>query len=327
VTKCPTALGATKLTKRQQMKRIPIGALPAFEAAARHLSFKYAAKDLNLSPSAVSHAITKLEKDLGTLLFDRSNSALLLTTEGQLLYRPVAEAMALLRGAMDAISARQSLVLRLHSSPSFAAQWLAPRLNRFLAENPGFEVTVSADAKPVHFAQDQFDVDIVYGLVEHQGLTIHSLGPVDIQPMCSPEMAKQLDTVDDLHRTPLIRSMIKTVTWSDWFLANGSSVPPQPTLRFDRSFMAIAAAADGMGVCLEAVKLAERELCSGRLVQPFAGRTVTLTEANHFLVYPQQNEARPVVRAFRDWLLAALAHDEGQEAKAMEPAGFAMVEH
>jgi DNA-binding transcriptional LysR family regulator len=84
-------------------------------------------------------------------------------------------------------------------------------------------------------------------------------------------------------------------------------MPPQPSIRFDRSFMAIAAAADGMGVCLEAVKLAERELASGRLVQPFAGRAVALTEANHFLTYPQRNEARPVVSAFRDWLLAALS--------------------
>ncbi|MBO9195260.1 LysR family transcriptional regulator [Rhizobium sp. 16-449-1b] len=290
------------------MKRIPIGGLPAFEAAARHLSFKLAAKDLNLSPSAVSHAITKLEREIGTLLFDRSHGELRLTADGLMFQRPVVEAMALLRGAMETLSARQSLVLRLHSSPSFAAQWLAPRLNRFLIDNPGFEVTISADTKPVHFAQDQFDVDIVYGLNDHhEGLVIHSLGPVEVQPMCTPEMARQLETVEDLHRVPLIRSMIKNVSWSDWFHANGSAMPRQPALRFDRSFMAIAAAADGMGVCLEAVKLAERELSSGRLVQPFAGRAVALTEANHFLVYPQRNEARPVVRAFRDWLLAAVS--------------------
>lgn len=113
------------------MKRIPIGGLPAFEAAARHLSFKLAAKDLNLSPSAVSHAITKLEREIGTLLFDRSHGELRLTADGLMFQRPVVEAMALLRGAMETLSARQSLVLRLHSSPSLAAQWLAPRLNGF----------------------------------------------------------------------------------------------------------------------------------------------------------------------------------------------------
>lgn len=286
------------------MRRIPIGAMPVFEAAARHLSFKTAAHELNLSPSAVSHAITKLEKDLGTLLFDRSRQGLTLTPDGLMFQPPIVEALGLMRGAVDAMSARQSLVLRLHSSPSFAALWLAPRLNAFLAENPGFEVTISADPEPVHFAHDQFDVDIVYGLPEQEGLAIHSLGTAEIQPMCTPALAEKLDRIEDLHTVPLIRSMIKTVSWPDWFRANGVPSPPPPTIRFDRSFMAIAAAVDGMGVCLEGIQLAERDLAAGRLVLPFAGRSMPVFEANHFLVYPQRNDRRPVVRAFRDWLLA-----------------------
>lgn len=288
------------------MRRIPIGALPVFEAAARHLSFKAAANELHLSPSAVSHAITKLERDVGTLLFDRSRNALALTPDGLLLQRPIMEALTLVRGAVDALSNRQALVLRLHSSPSFAAQWLGPRLNSFLEENPGFEVSISADPEPARFAQDQFDVDIVYGLTDSEGLVVHSLGPAEIAPMCSPAMAEKLGTIEDLHRVPLIHSMIKTVSWPDWCRANGAIIPPPPTIRFDRSFMAITAAVDGMGVCLESVQLAEREIAAGRLVLPFAGRSVTLAEANHFLVYPQRNEKRPVVNAFRDWLLAML---------------------
>jgi LysR family glycine cleavage system transcriptional activator len=289
------------------MKRISIGALPVFEAVARHLSFKAAAVELNLSPSAVSHAITKLEGDIGTLLFDRSRTSLALTQDGLTFQRPIVEAVGLIRGAVDALFDRQALVLRLHSSPSFAAQWLAPRLNGFLAENPSFEVTISADPEIVHFVHDKFDVDIVYGLPDQEGLVIHSLGPAEIAPMCSPAMAERLATVEDLHRVPLIHSMIKMVSWSDWFRANGGTAPPPQSIRFDRSFMAIAAAADGMGVCLDSVRLAERDLQSGRLVLPFAGRAVALTEANHFLVYPQRNEERPVIRAFRDWLMATLA--------------------
>jgi DNA-binding transcriptional LysR family regulator len=288
------------------MKRIPIGALPVFEAVARHMSFKAAAVELNLSPSAVSHAITKLEADIGTLLFDRSRNNLTLTHDGLMFQGPVVEALGLIRGAVDTLFDRQALVLRLHSSPSFAAQWLAPRLNSFLSENPGFEVTISADPEVVRFVQDQFDVDIVYGLPEQEGLVIHSLGSTDIQPMCAPAMAERLKKFEDLDQVPLIRSMIKTVSWPDWFRANGLPMPPPQTIRFDRSFMAIAAAVDGMGVCLESVRLAERDLASGRLVLPFAGRSVALVEANHFLVYPHRNEQRPVVSAFRDWLLATL---------------------
>ncbi|WP_260929654.1 LysR substrate-binding domain-containing protein [Novosphingobium sp. 9] len=303
------------------MRRISIGALPVFEAAARHLSFKEAARELHLSPSAVSHAITRLERDIGTLLFDRSRSTLRLTPDGTLFARPVAEALGLVRGAMDSISQRQSLVLRLHSSPSFAAQWLAPRLNQFLADNPGFEVTISADPEAVRFSQDTYDVDIVYGLDEAEGLVVHSLGTAELQPMCTPEMARKLTTPEDLHHVPLIRSMIKTVNWADWFRANGTAAPPPPAIRFDRSFMAIAAAVDGLGVCLETVQLAERELASGRLVCPFADRTVALHEANHFLVYPQRNEHRPVVRAFRNWLLTTLGQQQPEAIEeTREPA-------
>ncbi len=289
------------------MRRISIGALPVFEAVARHLSFKAAAIELNLSPSAVSHAITKLEGDVGTLLFDRSRNGLALTHDGLMFQRPIVEAVGLIRGAVDALFDRQAMVLRLHASPSFAALWLSPRLNSFLAAHPDFEVTISADPEVVHFVHDKFDVDIVYGLPEQEGLVAHSLGPVEVQPMCSPAMAERLDRIDDLHQVPLIRSMIKTVSWTDWFRANGGAAPPPQSIRFDRSFMAIAAAVDGMGVCLESVRLAERDLAAGRLVQPFAGRSVALVEANHFLVYPHRNEERPVIRAFRDWLLAALS--------------------
>lgn len=303
------------------MRRIPIGALPVFEAAARHLSFKSAANELNLSPSAVSHAMGKLEREIGSLLFDRSQGTLRLTPDGALFLRPVAEALRLMQGAMDMLADRRSAVLRLHSSPSFAAQWLTPRLGAFLAEHPGFEVTVSADPDPVRFEQDRFDVDIVYGLTEHEGLAVHSLGAADIQPMCTPEMATRLSSVADMRRVPLIRSLVKTVSWHDWFRANGVAPAAPATVAFDRSFMAIAAAMDGIGVCLEAVQLAERELASGRLVLPFAGRAVGLREANHFLVYPQRHEHRPVVRAFRDWLLAALR--QPAEGRAVDPVARA----
>src|SRR5918998_2495319 len=118
---------------------MPLSFLRAFEAAGRTGSFRAAAAELNLTPSAVSHAVRKLEEALGTNLFLRDARAVRLSYEGEALMRHVSRAFDELRRGMEAVSTRGPQLLRLHSAPSFAAQWLSPRLSRFLAECPGIE--------------------------------------------------------------------------------------------------------------------------------------------------------------------------------------------
>ena len=286
---------------------ISLGSLNVFDAAARHLSFKAAANELNLSPSAVSHAIAKLERDLGALLFDREGRQLSLTLDGRTLHAPVEEALALVRSGIKAVASRQAEVLRLHSAPSFAAQWLTPRLHKFLATNPGMEVQIAADTDYSRFTNDEFDADIVYGARAQEGLAVYPLGDEHIQPLCTPSLATQIAQPADLLDHTLICSTLKSVQWNSWFRANGVQTEPGSTMRFDRSFMAISAAADGLGICLDSSRLAERELANGRLVAPFAGRSEDLIETGHYLVYPKRNAGRPIVKAFTRWLLAELA--------------------
>ena len=237
---------------------IAFGSLRAFDAAARHGSFRLAAEELNLSPSAVSHAISKLEKSLGALLFDRNGRSLSLTQNGQTLHKHVEEAFSHIRVGVTAVSARQAQLLRLHTAPSFAAQWLTPRLADFLEKHPGMEVRIAASTDYSRFAADEFDADIVYGKPDNDSLVVHSLGREVVKPMCSPKMAEKIRTPEDLYGLTLIRSSLKAVTWEDWFKANRMKAPEAVGMRFDRSFMSVQAAADGLGVCLDSTRLAER---------------------------------------------------------------------
>jgi LysR family transcriptional regulator, glycine cleavage system transcriptional activator len=295
---------------------VPVNALRVFEAAARLGSFKVAAEELALSPSAVSHAIAKLERDIGVILFDREGKRVSLTLDGQMLQSPVEEAFGLLRTALTSVLTRQSRVLRLHAAPSFAAQWLTPRLASFYAAHPGVEVQIAASTDYSRFNNDEFDADIVYRKPDSEGLICVSLGQEEVQPMCTPALAERIQTPSDLLEHILICSSLKAVTWEDWFRANEIVPPKIIGMRFDRSFMAIQAAADGLGVCLDSTRIAERELLSGRLVAPLRSRSNMLTESDHYLVYPRRNARRPIVQEFERWLLSELSKDPFAERGA-----------
>ena len=126
------------------LQHIHLSLLRAFEAAGRTGSFRTAAEELSLTPSAVSHAIRKLEQALGASLFERDGRAVRLSAEGEALMRHVGRAFEELRRGVEMVSTRGTQMLRLHSAPSFAAQWLSPRLARFLRDHPGVEVRLAA---------------------------------------------------------------------------------------------------------------------------------------------------------------------------------------
>ncbi|HKG77629.1 MAG TPA: LysR family transcriptional regulator, partial [Beijerinckiaceae bacterium] len=113
--------------------KVPIATLRVFEAAARRQSFHAAATELNLTPSAVSHAIRKMEESLGVVLFERVGRGVSLSSEGQTLMGYTERAFDEFQRGFEAVSGRAPRLLRLHCAPSFAAQWLTPRLARFFA--------------------------------------------------------------------------------------------------------------------------------------------------------------------------------------------------
>lgn len=285
---------------------IPPSVLRAFESAGRTGSFRTAAMELELTPSAVSHAVRKLERTLGASLFEREGRAMRLSPEGEALMRHVGRAFDELRRGLEIVSTRGPMMLRLHSAPSFAAQWLSPRLSRFLREFPGIEVRLAAGTEYARFTNHEFDADIIYGMPRQNGLVVVSLGEETVTPLCAPELAREIETPMDLYRCVLIESDNKQIRWPTWFAHNALAAPRPHGMRFDRSFLAIAAAVDGLGVALESTRLAERELTSGRLVRPLAGRAEDVRYVAHHLVFPRTAGRRHTLRLFAKWLSAEL---------------------
>jgi DNA-binding transcriptional LysR family regulator len=284
-----------------------LSAFRIFESAARQGSFRAAADELSLSPSAVSHAIKGLEKTLGAALFERSTRSVALTLAGQTLFNHASNAFEELRRGVETISSNKAHLLRVHSAPSFAAQVLSPLLPSFLERHPGVEVRIAASTTYARFVDGLFDVDIIYGEPQNrEDLIIVPLGEEVVSPLCSPEFALRLKSPRDLLRVPLIRSDLKRVQWTDWFESNDLGTPPTPAMTFDRSFLALDAAANGLGVALESHVLAHRALERGQLVQPLQGRARDNRYIGHYLGYPKTGTQRRLARAFSDWLLDAL---------------------
>lgn len=289
------------------MKRLPLSALHAFESAARTGSFRMAGEELGISPSAISHAIRKLEDLMGATLFEREGRAVHLNPAGEALMRHVSAGFDEMRQGIEMVGARSGNLLRLHCAPSMAAQWLLPRLRGLLAAQPGLEVRFSAGVDYPRFEHDDFDADICYGPPRQEGLIVIPLGEETVTPLCAPEMAAKITTPHDLLALDLIESDNKRVRWNNWFDANGITPPGPRGSRFDRSFMAIAAAVDGLGVALESTRLAEREMARGQLVAPLAGRANDVRYVAHYLVFPRVAKARKAVRTFAGWITRELA--------------------
>jgi DNA-binding transcriptional LysR family regulator len=287
--------------------KVPISTLRVFEAAARWQSFHSAASELNLTASAVSHSIRKMEETLGVVLFERIGRGVSLSSEGQTLMGYTERGFDELQRGLEAVSSRAPRLLRLHSGPSFAAQWLAPRLARFFVQCPDVEVRLSAGVEYARFDTGEFDADIMYGLPRQEGLVVLPLKEETVTPLCAPHIAETIESPTDLLRHPLIQSDNKQVRWPAWFALNGIAVPSTSRgLRFDRSFLAIAVAADGLGIALESTLLAEREISRGRLVAPLSGRSQDIRYVGHHLVYPPPFERRVQLRLFAQWLAREL---------------------
>ena len=286
-----------------------ISLLRAFEAAARSGSFQHAAAELHLTPSAVSHAIRKLEQELGVTLFERRGRRVHVSAEGEMLLRHVGSAFDDIRRGLDLVSNRGPGILRVHSAPSFAAQWLTPRLHAFLSRHPDVEIRLSAGVDYTRFTNEEFDLDIVYGLPRLEGVVVLPLGEEVVTPLCAPKFTSLVRRPDDLLRCPLIDSSGKKVRWPDWLAANGLSTRSPCGMRFDRSFLAISSAVNGLGIALESTRLAEREIADGRLVPILQGTSNDVRYVGHYLVFPQLALRRRTLQVFLRWMLGELGVD------------------
>lgn len=295
----------------------PLKALHAFEATARHLSVSLAAEELRVTPSAVSHQLRTLEQHLGVRLFHRLNRRLVLTDTGRSYLQLIANVFDRIESATEnVISHGVSDMLTVHCPPTFAPAWLMPRLPRFMAEHPDIDLRLHATPEQVDFLRSNVDVEIRYGLGDWPGLTVVPLMSERIVPMCAPALRGRLPARPaprDLTALPLIHSERSFVGWARWFAAAGvADADVRRGLRFDRGYLSIQAAADGLGVALESTIFATRELASGRLVLPLTETDGLFEVSAHHLVYPPAYKALPKVRKFEDWILRMAGEGAGE---------------
>ncbi|GLH33973.1 MULTISPECIES: LysR substrate-binding domain-containing protein [Pseudomonas] len=288
-------------------KKVPLSALRVFEAAGRTCSFVEAAKELDLSSSAVSHAIRKLEVAAGVSLFTRSTRHTALTSEGSMLLDHVQRGFEEMSRGLAIATNEPAVPLRLHVAPTFASQWLVPRLAGFLHGHPGIDLRISASTDYARFDNDDFDLDIVYGEPRPSSHEKTPLRIEELTPLCSPEVARHLRSPQDLYSLFLIQSDGQSVQWKGWFAANGMQPPKSYGLAFDRSSMSISAAAGGLGVVLESDLLAEQELASGQLVSPLRHVSNSVRYVGHYLVHPRRHRQPHAVTQFKQWLFKELA--------------------
>ncbi len=288
-----------------------LNGLRAFEAAARHLSFTRAADELNVTQTAVSHLIRRLEEQLDIKLFVRRNRALELTREAQDYLPAVRTAFEDLRRATARLRRpERDGVLTVSTTASLAAKWLVTRVAGFQEANPGIEVRISTSSHLVDFQREEVDMAVRYGLGSWPGLRANWLMAEDIFPVCSPSLLtgeNALRTPADLDHHTLLHASASREDWQLWLTAAGlpASIAARRGLTFDQSFMTSQAAVEGLGVAMGRARLVEADIAAGLLVVPFD--VVLPTDAGYYIVAPETTADAPTIALFRQWLIGSVA--------------------
>jgi LysR family transcriptional regulator, glycine cleavage system transcriptional activator len=293
-----------------------ITALRTLEAATRHNNFSEAAKELNITPSAVSHQIRKLEEMWALKLFERRPRQVAQTRSGQELATLVRHFLFNIKGTVKNLQDEvERKPLRINTMTSFAYKWLIPRLGTFHEKHPDIEVWISTSNKLTNLATESFDTVIRLGSGEYRGLHSTFLLGDYVFPVCSPSLAKNLKKqlkkpVDLLKQKLLYRVEDESApTWVNWFSEAGVENPVLPMgPKFPDTNTALLAAMGDQGIALARSSLVHEELLDGRLVKLFD--IILQSPINYYLVCPQGTENTPEIMAFRNWIT-----EEGNKAQ------------
>jgi LysR family glycine cleavage system transcriptional activator len=304
----------------------PLNALRAFESAARHLSFKKAAAELSVTPTAVSHQIKLLEEFLDLALFRRLTRALELTPEGEAMLPKVRDGFACLATAIEEVRRHESVgIVTVCAPPSFAARWLIPRLGNFARAHPDIELRLSSSVltidsrengaapygKALSTSHGSYDLTIRFGRGDYPDCTVERLFSPAYVAVCSPSL---LDGEHPLREPADLRwhTLINDATvpelddrpgWTQWLelagVAKLAGLTRGPL--FHDAALAIEAAIAGQGVVLAGRPMVSADIAAGRLAMPFA---VSIpSQFAYFVTAPALTAERPTMLAVRSWLV------------------------
>lgn len=296
----------------------PLSAIQGFEAAARRLSFKAAAEELNLTQSAVSHQVRSLEDFLGVKLFTRATNRIALTSAGERYLAEVSDVLAQLRSGTAQLQGREETeTLAVHGTPAFIARWLTPRLERYRRRHPNVGVKLTTGLPPTDFAGGAIDIVIHWGQEPLPGVRVDPFLASARTPVCSPAYLRRhgpMNAPGALLKQTLLHDVVQD-GWPGWFERAGVDFSgPDLGPRFEHCDLTYNAAERGQGVALAYTALIGREIAEGRLVPIFP------IETDPVVIYSfacqEARSAVPKIAGFRSWLLDEIELDTEEAAAA-----------
>ena len=294
----------------------PLSELRAFEAAARHLSFKKAAAELGVTPTAISHQIKLLEQYCGRPLFRRRPRPMALTEAGSRLFPVIHDGLEVFASTIAVIKRdRSKQPLRVTTTNAFASRWLVPRLPRWRKIRPDAPLEVIGTDSVVDLNAGDADIAIRYARTSPIDGNVSELLKDTFWPICSPELlGSGLRKPTDLRKHVLVHcywspSDFEAPTWQRWLAVARSRWPDVPELKemdhlsFREESHAIEAVIAGQGIGLFSDVLVAPELQARTLVKAF---DVSLPGYQFYLIHRPKHPREKIIEAFSKWLQSAV---------------------
>ncbi|QDL99333.1 LysR family transcriptional regulator [Rhodopseudomonas palustris] len=293
---------------------VPLNALRAFEAAARHMSIKEAAVEIGVTPSAVSHQLRILEELLGVELMRRIGPRLELTETGRLLSPELTAGFARITGAVGRLKNDRKLgPLRLSMLPTFAVHWLSPRLTSYPFARAGFELLISTTQSVVDLGAGVADAAVRHGRGIWPGVLSELLFEENVALLgraADWQSGDEAGSRKAISRTNLFLSQHRWENFKRWNDSlPGGPIKPAAITMVDTSGLGLKAAIDGAGITFAGVEIAACDITSDRLV-PILGHHVP-ANAGYYLCYPPALERDRRIRNVRAWMLSEAARPAG----------------
>ena len=285
-------------------------ALRCFEATVRTGTLSAAARELNVTPGAVSRQISALEEHLGAPLMLRHRRGATASSQGRTLADKLARAFSDIGEALDEVAAMpddQTVTLNVY--PTFAIQWLMPRLPDFYGLAPDVDLRIRPSLQEHPFDREEIDVAILIGVPSDHRLSSRVLFRRRFTPVCSPATLRAVGPLPpaDIGKCQIFYSEMHVRQWRMWLEAVGLAAVELPAtgIRFENSSLAYQAAREGTGFAIGQPTLLRADLESGRLVAPFA--IVVEGNRQYAVACRARDAGRPSVRLFMDWITKAAA--------------------
>lgn len=283
----------------------PLNSVRAFEAAARHVSFTRAARELFVTHGAISKQVAVLESWLGTPLFNRSQSQLSLTEAGQTFLAAVTPALDRIAvTSLQLLEQTEPSSLRVSAPPTFTMRWLIPRISAFQRKHAGVEIKLTTSTASVNFDQRIYDIAIRGAHQPLPGLMSQPFMTEIIVPICHPDLLEpgELRSPAGLARQTLISYETEPLKWDEWLKAAGvSGLRLSNGLHFEQMYFALQAAAEGLGVVLVPLFLVADDIIANRLCAPFG--MLAARQRQYYASSSLAHSGSPEIKSFSEWLI------------------------